>query len=44
MLVNSEVSEHALEEQEAVKVFVFPARSVVKYTDRGVDHLVITDE
>mmetsp|Transcript_84400 Transcript_84400/g.116642 ORF Transcript_84400/g.116642 Transcript_84400/m.116642 type:complete len:304 (-) Transcript_84400:533-1444(-) len=44
MLVNLVAAEHSLKKEEAVEVFMLPARSIVEYTDAGVDHFIVTDK
>ena len=34
---------HSLQEQERVKVFIFPTRRVIEDANRGVNFLIITD-
>ena len=43
VLINLIATHHSLQEQEGVKVFIFPARRVVEYTHGGVDFLIVTD-
>ena len=43
VLINLIATHHSLQEQEGVKVFIFPAGRVVEYADGGVDLLIVTD-
>lgn len=44
VLVNSERSEHVLQQQERVVVGVLDAGGIVEHADVGVVHLIVTDE
>ena len=43
VLINLIVTHHSLQQQEGVKVFIFPAGRVVEDAHGGVNLLIITD-
>ena len=43
VLIDLIAAHHSLQEQERVKVFIFPAGRVIEDTHGGVNFLVITD-
>ena len=43
MLIDFVLTNHALEHQESVEIFVLPRRCIVENSNRGVEHLIVSD-